>query len=386
MILFWYCVKELLFPLALASGVLSSIMLMDQVYKFMPFLQATGLEPGPLLWMIVYSLPTILMLTTPIALMVGIYVGINRLSQDHEVVAMRAAGISLGSLFQPVLAVGIVVALLVSWLTLWASPWGARSLEELKYEILKKQTKIQLVEGRINNFFGSKSIYVFEKQGDLLKGVFIGDWERPEESGLIEAEQGQILFDETKRKIKLVLNDGRIHQLGKEQRHRILDFKRLDYNLTPPNQRNDRLPSRYTKESGPELNDMQMSVQRLLGEIEAASSERERNEFRDEFHGRIATVLSCLVFAIFALPMGIFDPRNPKTMRFVYMLVMVVLYYSLYSQARAMMASGRGSAALIYFPLLLAVGIGLANFFKINYDFDSFKEWIKVKRKSKANS
>lgn len=386
MILFWYAVKELLFPLALASGVLSSIMLMDQVYKFMPFLQATGLEPGPLLWMIVYSLPTILMLTTPIALMVGVYVGINRLSQDHEVIAMRAAGVSLGSLFQPVLAVGVAVALLVGWLAMWASPWGARSLEELKYEILKKQTKIQLVAGRINNFFGAKSIYVFEKEGELLKGVFIADWERPEESGLIEAERGRILFDENQRKVKLVLNQGRIHQLGEERRHRILDFKQLDYNLTPPNQQNSRLPSRYRKQTGPELNDMQMSLERLLGEIDQAPGARERAEYRDELHGRIATILSCLVFAIFALPMGIFDPRNPKTMRFVYMLVMVVLYYSLYSQARAMMASGRGPAALIYFPLVLAVGIGLANFFKINYDFDSFKEWIKIKRKSKASS
>ncbi|MDT8445399.1 MAG: LptF/LptG family permease [bacterium] len=386
MILYRYCAKELVFPLLLSSGVLSAIMLMDQVYKFMPFLQATGLEPGPLVWMVVYSLPTILMLTTPIALMVGVYVGINRLSQDYEVIAMRAAGVSIGSLFGPVLAVAGVSALLVAWLVFWAGPWGTRSLEQLKYDILKKQTKIQLVSSRINNIFGSKSIYVFEKEEELLKGVFIADWDDPEESSLVEAEQGRILFDETRRRVILILYQGRIHQLGENRQHQILDFAQLDYDLAPPRQDNGRLPSRYREKNGPELNDMQMNIGQLLGGIEASAGTRDQFEYRDELHGRIATVLSCLVFGIFALPMGIFDPRNPKTMRFVYMLVMVVLYYSLYAQARAMMASGRGSALMIYFPLLLAVGIGLANFFKINYDFDSFRQWISTRIKNKSSS
>jgi len=385
MILFRYTVAELVFPMGLATGVLSSIMLMDQIYKFVPFLKTSGLEIEPFLLMIVYSLPTILMLSLPISAMIGTYVGINRLSQDYEVIAMRAAGVSMAAFFKPVLFVATCLALVVLGLTMFASPWGARSLEALKYDILKQQTKINLSAGKINNFFGKKSIYVFEKKEPWLNGVVISDWENPFDSNIIEAKQGRILFDETQKKVFLRLYQGRIHQWTQGDKHRILDFAELEYNLAPPSPDRSNLPNRYRDlNEGPSLNDMQMSVGRLVREIKGhKTGSRPYLEYADELHGRIATVLSCLVFSIFALPMGIFDPRNPKTMRFVYMILMMIAYYSFYSKARGMMVQGKVSAIMIYLPLLVALVIGLVNYLKINYDFNTLREWLHTKSKYK---
>ena len=381
MILFWYAVSELLFPLGLGAGVLSAIMMMDQIYKFVPFLRATGLELAPLGWMMIYSLPTILMLTTPISLMVGTYAGLNRLSQDYEIISMRAAGVTLRFLFKPVLFVALMAALVVTWLAFYASPWGVRGLEQLKYEILKKQTRISLTEGKINNFFGQKSIYLSQKTDEKLTGIFIADWKDPEGASLIEAKEGKILFDEKHRRIFLVLYQGRIHQLGENQSHRIIDFTQLDYHLNSPDPDRSNLPSRYQNPNkAVQLNDMQMSIERLWEEVGKAEPQSQPyREYLDEFHGRITTILSCFAFAIFSLPMGIFDPRNPKTMRFVYMIVMMVLYYSLYSQARGMMVQGKASAALMYLPLVLGVALGLFNYFKINYDLTSIPGWLAQK-------
>ena len=372
----------------MGTGVLTAIMLMDQIYKFVPFLKATGLEMAPLIWMVVYSVPTILMLSMPISLMIGTYVGIHRLGQDSEITAMRAAGVSLSYLFRPVMALAFLVGLITTWLVMWASPWGVRSLEELKFEILKRQTKINLTVGKINNFFGQKSIYIFEQEGDLLKGVFIADWEDPEGKSMIEAQTGRIHFEESEKRIYLLLYNGRIHQLGEEENHRLIQFAQLDYNLSPPNRDRSNLPARYRDPSkGPQLNDMQMSVGRLRSEIERAKAgSKDQFEYIDEFHGRIATILSCLVFGIFALPMGIHDPRNPKSMRFVYMILMMILYYALYSQGRAQVSQGKGSIFMIYFPLLLALAIGLVNYFKINYDFGSLKEWVGHRFKQKKET
>jgi len=385
MILFWYTVAELIFPMALATGVLSSIMLMDQVYKFVPFLKTTGLELEPLLLMIVYSTPTILMLSLPISVMIGTYVGINRLSQDYEVIAMRAAGVSMSNFFKPVVFVATLLAMLVGFLTMFASPWGARSLEQLKYDILKQQTKINLAADKINNFFDQKSIYVFEKEGDWLNGVVISDWENPFESNITEAKQGRIRFNEQQKTVFLQLFHGRIHQTLEGDKHRVLDFAQLEYNLSPPDPDRSNLPNRYRNPTeGPRLNDMQMSVTRLVREIKShPAGSQGYLEYLDEFHGRVATILSCIVFSLFALPMGIFDPRNPKTMRFVYMILMMIAYYSFYSKARGLMVQGKTSALMIYLPLAVALAIGLVNYLKINYDFSTLSEWFHIKSKYK---
>lgn len=69
------------------------------------------------------------------------------------------------------LALAALVGLFVLFAAQFWSPWGLHNLEQLKYSIVKKQAKINLNVGRINNFFGTKSIYIFDKKEDILKGI-----------------------------------------------------------------------------------------------------------------------------------------------------------------------------------------------------------------------
>ncbi len=99
-------------------------------------------------------------------------------------------------------------------------------------------------------------------------------------------------------------------------------------------------------------------------------------EFLNEFHLRIVTVLSAICFAIFAVPLGIFDPRNPKTGKFIYMIVMLVFFFGFSVQSRALTLSGKAHQATLYLPLLFSLAIALINYLKLNYDFNSLKELL----------
>ena len=374
MILFLYLVRELIFPIFLALGVISSILMMDQVYKFIPFLQTTGMDVKPLLRMALYSLPTILMIATPISLMIGTYIGIQRASSDYEVIAMRASGVSLGFIFRPVLFVSFVIALVVMAQAFYLSPLGVTKLEELKFNILKRQTKLNLSAGKINNFFGQRMIYFAEKdQNDLLRGVFIGEWDVPESRSVIEADRGRIDFDEKNQKILFRLSHGKIHQELEALNYRVINFEHLDYHLSPPRARQGNIPAKYLEESDSTSKmDTEMTINELytnIGKVKPKS--KPYFAYIDEMHGRIVTVLSCLSFAIFALPMAIYDPRNPKTGKFVYMILMMIVYYTIFSQARSLLVHGKASPAGVYLPLVFAVFIGLVNFLKVNYDLSS---------------
>ncbi len=141
MILFWYIIKEIIFPFLLSTCIISSILLMDRVYQFIPFLQTSGIELKSVFQMILFSLPPILMIATPISVMIGAYAGVNRISSDYELVVMRTSGISLSFLYLPVLFITLIIALAVLLQSFFLAPIGIKRLEELKFNILKKQNQ-----------------------------------------------------------------------------------------------------------------------------------------------------------------------------------------------------------------------------------------------------
>ena len=358
--------------------------MMDQVYQFIPFLQTTGLELRAILLMVAYSLPQILMLSTPISLMIGITIGIQRICTDHELVVMRGAGISLNFLFKPVLFVAGSASLVVLILAFYLAPMGVTKLEALKFSILTKQSKFHLTEGRINNFFNQNVIFFFNKEesSEILGQVFIADWKSPGDHSVIEAKKGLISFDKDKKKVVLKLTDGTIHHPVQNQRYRIVDFKHLDYNLSPPESNRGNLPSRFRGKKNKKTVslDYEMTIGELWGELfRSQKGSSDYYEFSEELHGRIVTILSCIIIAIFALPIGVYDPRNPKTGKFLYLTFMMIVYFSIYFQVRSKLNNGELPPFALYLPLTGMLLVGLFNFYKINHDLSSIKEFVQFR-------
>jgi len=387
MLLFIYIVKELVFPFLLATGVISSIMLMDQIFQFVPFLQASGLELSSVVQMILFSISPILLIACPVSVLIGVYVGINRISSDSELVVIRASGVSIAYIFKPVLFIAVLVAGVVMVLAFYVSPLGMSRLEELKFNILKKHTKIQLSVNRVNDFFGKKLIYIFEKDGDLLKGIFIADQNMPENFTVIEANRGRIYFDDKSQKVLFRLIDGNIHSDLGEEGYRMIKYDQLDYDLAPPGRDRSNLPVRFRKNEGDTREyktDAELTVDELVELI--SSTPRSKSllfDYQEELHGRIVTVLSCIGFAVFALPMGIFDPRSPKAGNIIYMLAALIIYFLIFAQARSLLLQGKVHPSVLYLPLLFILGLGFVRYFKVNHNFGSILEAIRLRERLK---
>ena len=389
MLLFKYFVKEFIFPLILSVGVISSILLMDQIYKFIPFLQTSGLETKVIFQMILYSLPMILMVATPIGVMIAVYAGVYRISSDYEIISMRAAGISLSFLLKPVLSLSIVVTFFVMIQTFYLSPIGVRNLDQLKFNILKKQTHINLESGKINNFFGQNLIYVKEKEGRFLKHVFISNWNLSNSDFYIEANEGTIDINEETRTIKINLKSGRIHSSKNSDEYQTIDFKNFLYDLVPPQKDMRSFPQRFRNLSGKlGQTSVVLTVHELLEEINIASQSKNKKSYyglTEEFHSRIVNFLSCIAFGLFALPIGLFNPRNPKTGRFIYMISMVIIYFVIFSQLKVLLSDGKIHPVFLYSPLLLALIFGGFSYLKINYDINSLSEFLFLFKKVKKS-
>ena len=67
-------------------------------------------------------IPMLVMIIAPIALMIAVAHVLNKLGNDSELIVMNAAGMAPWHVFRPFLAVGILVSLVVAWISFYLSP------------------------------------------------------------------------------------------------------------------------------------------------------------------------------------------------------------------------------------------------------------------------
>ena len=126
-----YIFTELLSPFSLSLGTLCFIMLTRELLRLVELLVSKGVGLWAVLKVFAHLLPSFLVLTLPIAGIIASITAFGRLSLDKELVAMRAAGLSLLRLARPVMLFALLVFGLTTWLAQWGQPWRAVREAEL---------------------------------------------------------------------------------------------------------------------------------------------------------------------------------------------------------------------------------------------------------------
>src|SRR4029077_8501146 len=93
-----YILRQHLAPLGFALGALTALLLLNQVAKQFGSAVGKGLPWGVILEVFLLSVPFIVAMTIPMAVLVAVLHTVSRLASDNEITAMKAGGISIGSL------------------------------------------------------------------------------------------------------------------------------------------------------------------------------------------------------------------------------------------------------------------------------------------------
>ena len=148
-----------------------------------------------------------------------------RLSNDLELTAMGASGLSPWQLSVPVATFGLLVTILDLGITLWMQPAGYAAYEEETLRLLRSQTAKTIRPGVLNYDFPGKVLYVESKSpNDELEGIFISDTELRPSSMVSLSSKGQLLIREKERDILLQLKQGTMHFANVEGGYRTMDF------------------------------------------------------------------------------------------------------------------------------------------------------------------
>ena len=111
-------VKELGPPFAIGVAVFTFFLVIDRIYQLTDLVITKNVPFALVMPLLLYMLPSFLALTLPMATLVAVLLVCGRLAGDLEVAALKASGVSPLRLFRPFLVVGVLVTLLIAWLTL----------------------------------------------------------------------------------------------------------------------------------------------------------------------------------------------------------------------------------------------------------------------------
>src|SRR2546427_13290567 len=98
-----YLLRQHCAPLGFALAALTSLMLVQQIAKQFGSLVGKGLPWSVIIEVFVLSIPFIVAMTLPMAVLVAVLHTFTRLVADNELTAMKAGGVSLGRVVAPVL-------------------------------------------------------------------------------------------------------------------------------------------------------------------------------------------------------------------------------------------------------------------------------------------
>jgi LPS export ABC transporter permease LptF/LPS export ABC transporter permease LptG len=346
-----YILREVTSHALLGGALFTFIIFMRDLGKILEFVVRDSASMGDVLRIIAFTLPNALIVTIPMAVLVGILLGLSRLASDSEITAMRASGMGAIDFVRIVSIVSSVALLLGLFNSLYLAPRAAAGLISLGESLKSSQASFEVQPRVFYEEFKNRVLYIQDVSpaagAALWHHVFLADLTEPTDPHITTADQAVVVNGAPNtpeaQTIHLHLINGGEH----------------DTSSTDPNQYNistfntTDVPIETDAPEDAHLGRVNTPIQALsLSELwsHAKSTEatngREASVYRIEFNKRFSYPFACLVLMLVGVPLGISSKRGGKSTGFVLTILLVFIYYFLSSVGVAFAQSGKLSPFL----------------------------------------
>ncbi len=327
-----YIGREVASHAILGLAVFTFVFFVPQLVRLMDLIVRHSGGFGTVLLIFLCSLTPVLAFTIPMAVLVGVLIGLGRLSADSEIVAIHASGISLRRLLVPIgwVALGCGFATLV--LTFWLSPAAVRTLRSLEARVLASQAPFAIQPRVFDERFPHLILYVqdVEAAATRWRGVFLAASGQKTTTDVTLADSAQVLVSGSDNQIELHLGNGSTHEYDPQDpsHYNVTTFGQSDIPVD--------VASGVAGPKSQALSDAERSVSELL-----ADKGPHWRDARVEFHRRIAFPAACLVFALLGVPIGVRPRRGGRAAGLILTLVLIGGYYFLFVTGAHMAQQGQ---------------------------------------------
>jgi lipopolysaccharide export system permease protein len=333
-----YILREISLPFVMVLFILTFVLLMGRILQLMDLLVNKGIGFLDISKFIVLLMPSFLMFTIPMSLLVAILIGLGRLSGDNEITVMKASGISLYQLSQPIAVAAVIAFISTSIITLFLVPQSNYATKIHLYNVSKQKASIGIREKVFVDYFKGLLIYA-EKiplDGAYMEGVLIADTRLTDEPNTIIAKKAYLISDPKELTVTLRLENGSTHTVDPDlQNYRKMDFAVYDVNL-------DIGSSLFDEKKLKEKSSGEMTVLELRERLGKSGLEKQHlREVAIELNKKLSMPMSCLILGLLGVPLGIRTQRSAKSWSISIAFALVVLYYMLQLGGEALVQTGQ---------------------------------------------
>ena len=210
-----YLLRQLVAPFVFALAALTSLMLLSQIAKKFGSLVGKGLPWTVIAEVFALSVPFIVAMTLPMAVLLAVLYAFSHLAADNEITAMRASGISVYQILVPVFAWGVFMSAFNFAFVDQVLPRSNARLRNLLIDIGRKKPTFELQEQVINEVPPSQYFLRanrIDAATGRLREVTIYDVGSDASRRIIYADSGLMAYAEGQTDLSLRLYDGSIHQ------------------------------------------------------------------------------------------------------------------------------------------------------------------------------
>ncbi len=348
-----YIVREVFRHAFLGLVVFTFVFFVPQLIRLMElFVRHTG-SGMQILKLFLCIFPAVFIFTVPMAVLIGVLLGLGRMSADSEIIALTALGIGRRRILLPVGVLAVTGLAVTLAMTLWLSPLALRTFRAIEVNLIASQISFQVQPRVFDERFPQLILYISDvsASGTQWHGVFLADTGSGAENGsrLTLAERAIVIPDPKQGKLELHLQGGSTHEFYRDRpdRYSVTAFGQSDW----PIEVNNLMPAKPRKLSNPER-----SLRSLVEDDGPAWLES-----RVELHRRFAFPFACLVFALIAVPIGAQPRRGGRAAGSLIAVLMIAGYYLLFVTGAGLARQGAIPPALgIWIANLVLAAFGIA--------------------------
>ncbi len=410
--LYRYIAAEFLLSFLVSFLFYFMVFFLNQLLLMAQGILSKGIPLGSVLLLMLYSLPSFITLSAPFATLTAALMAYGRLSSDNEILAMRSAGFRPFRIFQPVLVIGIVFAVVSFGINDVLLPAGTRAFQRLWIELSLTHPGLELEPYSVRTFRqsvlvtgaiddeGIHPMMIIERNRDGNRSSILASLASPDIKGGGDRLPGFLMHDIFSLTPDARNNESWTWSSADSMEYRLLTRQSeiLDQQSGPQNMRVAEIAKVVAEKNARQRqrlknHEMQQSKALLAASLvyqEIAYGDslvspkaigRMESEFRRfesitssiprdhslqiwkiEYYQKYAIPFASIPFVILAFPLGLMAKRSGRAVGFFIGLLLTTFYWSLLVLGRNLgLRTNISPFVVMILPdiLLLLAGVGL---------------------------
>ncbi len=367
-----YILKENFKPFLVSLLVTTFVMIFDRLLDILDLIITKKPDVLTVLSIFGLSLPFMLALTIPMAVLLAAIMSFGRLATDNELIAFKSCGINIYTLIKPTVIAALILSVFMVYFNNQILPDSNHKLKMLMQKVAQRKPMTSI---KPNVFLSLKNftLYANSKENNTLNGVLIYDFNNSRFPMIITAKKGIVHLSNGGNTFNAEFLDGEIHKPDKADfdkyqttkfRKMILNIPDLGYKLSShvSNYRSDRELSskamininhereKKIRDTIKELDSLNRELQMLATNANLTKTEKTKikilkgkieirkdkirtlkkqiRQYDVEIHKKYAIAFACLIFVLIGVPIGMMTKTSGVGMAFSVSSIIFMIYYT----------------------------------------------------------